>query len=103
MILDDIRARYPAIGIAVFAMEPGQPVTVESYVNGQIFSFTGATADAALTKAFPEMVRPSCPNTGLPCVPGCDQKSCAGMHVPLNEWPDPAEAEAPAPEANVFD
>lgn len=28
-----------------------------------------------------------CSNTGLPCLPGCDGKTCAGMHVPLNEWP----------------
>lgn len=57
MILDDIRARYPAIGIAVFAMEPGQPVTVETYATGgRVFSFSGATADAALAKAFPEML-----------------------------------------------
>lgn len=100
MILDDIRARYPHLGLAVYALAPGQPVTVETYVDGQVFAFVGDTVDAALAKAFPEMVHPSCPNTGLPRVPGCDQKSCAGLHIPLNEWPDP---EASAPETNVFD
>ena len=78
MILDDIRARYPHLGLAVYAMAPGQPVTVETYVDGQIFSFVGDTVDAALTKAFPEMT---------------------DIGMPISE-PEP---EAPAPETNDFD
>jgi hypothetical protein len=109
MILDEIRARYPRIGIGLFALEPGQPVTLESYVDGQVFSFTADTVAGAIAKAFPELANPICPNTGLPCVPGCDRKTCAGLHVPLNEWPaldhetvEP-EPDDPPPAATVFD
>ena len=28
-----------------------------------------------------------CPNSGLPCIKGCDRKECLGLNVPLNEWP----------------
>jgi len=31
--------------------------------------------------------RPTCSVTGLPCLPGCDQINCAGLRIPLNEWP----------------
>lgn len=34
-----------------------------------------------------------CSMTGLPCVPGCDRKTCAGMHIPLDQWP----ASSPSP------
>lgn len=30
-----------------------------------------------------------CPNTGLLCLPGCNQKECAGLHTPLKDWPEP--------------
>lgn len=29
----------------------------------------------------------TCPNTGLPCLDGCDGINCMGLHTPLNEWP----------------
>ena len=76
MILDDIRTRYPTLGIAVFAMEPGQPVTIETYTpDGGVFSFTAMTVEAALAKAFPEMI----------------------------EADEPTEADPVEPVANVFD
>lgn len=113
MILDTIRSKYPHLGIAVFAMEAGQPVTVETYLGDEVFSFTGPTVEAALARAFPDLAHPTCPNTGLPCVPGCDRKSCAGLHAPLNQWPMPddetidpgdlAETEPVEPAASVFD
>lgn len=137
MILDDIRVRYPAIGIAVFAMEPGQPVTIESYVNGQVFSFVGDTVDAALAKAFPEMVTDEptpaadpelsrettlrvmsslaaaisllerSPKKAAPSNKMFDQMLVdyrAALDTARAEMsPDPAEPEAPALEANVFD
>ena len=59
MILDDIRARYPQIGLAVYAIDPGGPVTVEAYMNGQVFPFAAATAVEALALAFPEMMAPA--------------------------------------------
>lgn len=32
-----------------------------------------------------------CPNSGLPCLASCDQKACAGLHTPIDQWPEPAE------------
>ena len=52
--LDDLRARYPKLGFAVYAIEPGKPVTLETHSpDGQVFTFRAATLDAALDKAFP--------------------------------------------------
>jgi hypothetical protein len=31
----------------------------------------------------------TCYNTGLSCLAGCDGKNCAGLHVPLDKWPQP--------------
>lgn len=58
MILDDIRARYPRIALAIYAMDPGGPVTVETLVDGRVFPFTAPTAAEALALAFPEMMTP---------------------------------------------
>lgn len=58
MILDDIRARYPHLALAIYAMDPGGPVVVETYVDGQVFPFTAPTAAEALALAFPEMMAP---------------------------------------------
>lgn len=135
MILDDIRARYPAIGIAVFAMEPGQPVTIETYSGEQVFAFVGDTVDAALAKAFPEMMLAEpAPEPGLSREATMRVVSSLAAAISLLERspkkaapsnkmfdqmlvdyraaldaaraelnPDPAETEASAPAANVFD
>jgi len=58
-MIDDIRARYPHLGVAIFAMDPGGPVVVETYTaDGQVFPFTAPTAAEALALAFPEMMTP---------------------------------------------
>jgi len=53
MTLDDLRAAHPQLGFAVYAMTPGEPVTLEVYSGEDVFSFTAATADEALALAFP--------------------------------------------------
>jgi hypothetical protein len=30
----------------------------------------------------------TCHLTGLKCLPGCDGKECAGLRIPLSEWPE---------------
>ena len=30
---------------------------------------------------------PRCSLTGMICIKGCNQRTCAGMHIPINEWP----------------
>lgn len=55
---DEYRAQYPAIGFAVYAIMPGDPVTLETYVETPqgtaVYSWTGPTLEAALDMAFPE-------------------------------------------------
>lgn len=52
--LDALRAQYPLLGFALYALEPGRPVTLEVYApDGRIFRFDAATAAGALLKAFP--------------------------------------------------
>lgn len=80
MIFDDIRARYPNLGFSLFAMEPGEVVTLETYApDGTVFPFVGDTVEAVLAKAFPEMI---------------------DVGVPIAE-PEPAEPTEPV--ASVFD
>jgi len=53
--LDDARAAYPHLGFCVYAMEPGEKLTLEIHApDGTIFTFYGATETAALALAFPE-------------------------------------------------
>lgn len=54
MTFDEIRARYPSFGFALYAMIPGGPVTFEVHdpdgVN--VFSFEADTEQAVLERAF---------------------------------------------------
>lgn len=54
MTLDDARAAYPHLGLAVYAFEPGGPLTLEVHApNGQVWTFPAATEAQALAAAFP--------------------------------------------------
>ena len=66
MTLDDARAALPHLGFAVYAMEPGGPVTLEIHApDGTIFTFSAATEAEALALAFPEMATPPEPELSL--------------------------------------
>jgi hypothetical protein len=52
MTLDDIRARR--WGFAVYALDPSDPVTLEVHVNGETYTWEGATVEACLASAFPQ-------------------------------------------------
>lgn len=53
MTLDAIRRHHPDLGLALYAYEPGGPVTLEVHTpDGQVFTFTGPTEAAVLAKAF---------------------------------------------------
>jgi hypothetical protein len=53
--LDDIRAKYPHLGVSLYALEPGKPVTLELLApDGKLFTFTGATEAEAVAAAFPD-------------------------------------------------
>lgn len=51
--LDDLRAERPDLSFALFAMDPGLPVTLEIYHAGQVYTFSGATEADAILAAFP--------------------------------------------------
>lgn len=58
--LDDLRALRPDLSFALYAMTPGQDVTLEIYHEGQVYSFAGATVADAILAAFPvENVEPT--------------------------------------------
>ena len=60
MTIDEIRARYPHLGVAVYALEPNGVVTVEVHApGGWVRSWRGQTAAEAIAQAFPpEAVSP---------------------------------------------
>ena len=53
MSLDDLRKRFPHLGFALYALTPGGTVTLEVIDGGEVYSFAGRTAEAAILKAFP--------------------------------------------------
>lgn len=62
--LDDVRAKYPHLGLALYAYEPGKPVTLEVIASdGKTFSFAGPTEAAAIAAAFEDDEAPPAPVT----------------------------------------
>jgi hypothetical protein len=52
--LDELREQHPELGVTLYAMEPGGPVTLEVITpDGEVFSWTAPTAAAAIARAFP--------------------------------------------------
>jgi hypothetical protein len=54
--LDDIRAKYPHLAVAVYALTPGGPVVLELLSADGSWSqkFTAPTEAAAVAQAFPD-------------------------------------------------
>ena len=62
MSLDKARAAFPLLGLALYAYEPGGPVTLEVHTaDGQTFSFTGPTEAAVIARAFPSLAEAAPP------------------------------------------
>lgn len=62
MTVDDARAAFPKLGLALYALDPGGPVTLEVVsADGQIFPFKGPTEAAVIARAFPSLVEPPAP------------------------------------------
>lgn len=56
MSFDAIRAAYPDLAIAAYALEPGGAVTLEVLTpDGRSFMFTRPTLAEAMAVAFPEL------------------------------------------------
>lgn len=54
MIFDELRQAFPHLGFALYAMVPGQGVTLEVYDGDRVFSFRADNAQAAINEAFPQ-------------------------------------------------
>ncbi len=65
--LDEIRAKYQHLGLALYAFDPKGPVTLEVLTpTGDIFSFSGATEAEVLLRAFaPEDEEPKKPEPSV--------------------------------------
>lgn len=51
--LDDVRAKYPHLGVCLYAIEPGKAVTLEVITSdGKTFSWVAASEAAAIAEAF---------------------------------------------------
>lgn len=58
MTLDELRAANPELAFAVYALEPGGPVTFEVHTpDGSFYTFLGESEAAAIAEAFPDIVR----------------------------------------------
>lgn len=54
MTLDDLRTAHPSLAFAIYAMTPGEDVVLEVHApDGNVFTFTAATEQAAIDLAFP--------------------------------------------------
>lgn len=61
MNLDAARARFPGFSFAVYAFDPGGPVTLEILTGDETFQFHAATEAEAWAAAFPEEPEPAEP------------------------------------------
>lgn len=56
MTLDDARRAFPKLGLAIYALDPGGPMTLEVHtVDGQVFTFDGPTEADLVARAFPSL------------------------------------------------
>jgi hypothetical protein len=66
MTLDDLRARMPHLGFALYAYTPGGPVTLEILENGlPSGTITAPTEAEAIAKLFPDPKPEPAPPTDL--------------------------------------
>lgn len=62
MSLDELRQRFPHLGFAIYALEPGRAVTLEVHDRDEVYTFVGRTAAEAIFAAFPtEPEQPALP------------------------------------------
>lgn len=62
--LDELRAAYPHLSLALYAYTPGGTVTLECIVNGEVIGkFAGRTEAEAIKAAFPDEDEPAPPPT----------------------------------------
>lgn len=69
--LDDLRAAFPHLGFAIYALDPTGPVTLEVHTpDGQVFPVVRRSLDAAVERAFPSPPEPAIPEPPDPGVFG---------------------------------
>lgn len=88
--LDELRAAYPHLSLALYAYTPGGPVTLECIVNGEVIGkFTGRTEAEAINAAFPDEDETPEPERAA--------------QTPARIADSPAASAPPAPTPSVFD
>ena len=64
--LDALRAKYPHLAWAVYAYDPGGPVTLECITaEGKTFQFQGPTLAEAIATGFAEPEEATAPGTSV--------------------------------------
>ena len=59
MTLDDLRARYPGLGFALYAYGPTEPMTLEVMTEeGKTYTFEGNSEHNTILTGFPELAYP---------------------------------------------
>jgi len=55
--IDELRARFPRFGFALYAMTPGGAMTLEVHDtdSGEVFAFEGPSFTACAARAFPDL------------------------------------------------
>lgn len=66
--LDDLRRLRPDLALALYALEPGQGVTLEVHHDNEVYTFRGPTESDAILAAFPQ--EPAKDETPAPPEPG---------------------------------
>ena len=67
--LDDLRAQYPHLGFAAYALTPGGIVTFEIHTPDHVFPYEGPTLGAAIAAAFPPEENVALPPPAAPPEP----------------------------------
>lgn len=118
MCLDELRRARPGLGFALYAIEPDGRVSLEVHDAGQVYTFEGPTAAAAITAAFPELASQNF-DTPIERDDSGDADEIPHMLRRVNKTLEQAPTGAlgvrdigaaigmdpitPAPEANIFD
>ena len=59
MTLDDARRAFPKLGLALYAYDPTQPMTLEVHTpDERVFTFTGLSEADLIARAFPSLIPP---------------------------------------------
>lgn len=74
--------------LAARAIELDDPQLNVIMLRLALYEIDADKRPAAIEEQRKRADRPTCYSTGLPCLSGCNGRTCAGAHIPLNKWPE---------------